>query len=114
MIITGAAESVYARATARPRRRVELLNACSGLGSGSARESRLPMVNRRDPEGLAACHFETRAFPDIVESRLSSAFVAQILGQDLLTKRRDASLGGRAYAQALRDEAPVQRLLRLV
>ena len=113
MIITGAAASVYAKASARPCHRIELLNACSGLDSHSPRESRLPMVNRQEQEPCGACHSETRTYRDLVESRLSSTFVAQILGQDVPTKGADASLGGRVYAQAGR-KAPIPRLLRLV
>ena len=48
-----------------------------------------------------------------MDSGLNSAFAAQILGQDLLTKRADTTVGSRVYAQAAR-EAPVQRLLRLI
>ena len=48
-----------------------------------------------------------------MDSGLISAFAAQILGQDLLTKRADATMGSRIYAQAA-CEAPVQRLLRLI
>jgi hypothetical protein len=113
MIITGAAPSVYARASARPRHRVELLNACSGLDSRSPRESRRPTVNRQGHEPCGACHSETPTYPGMIESRLSSTFVAQVLGQDQRSNRADAGMGGRAYAQtAHRPKAP--RLLRLV
>ena len=113
MIITGATASIYARATAKPRQRVELLNASNGLDADLPRDTRLPAVNRRIQERPGACHFDTCFHARLIDGRLSSAFVAQVLGQDLLTKRRDASEGSRAYAQAGR-EAPVQRLLRLV
>jgi hypothetical protein len=113
MIITGTAATVYSRATARPHLRVELLSASNGLDRGSPGETRRPTVNRRAEERPHACHFETRCYPGLMDSRLNSAFVAQILGQDLVTKRADGTLGGRIYAQAQR-EAPVQRLLRLV
>jgi len=113
MIITGAATSIYARAGAKPRHRVELLNASNGLDVGLPRETRFPAVNRRIHDRPEACHFETFSHASLIDSRLSSAFVAQVLGQDLVTKRTDVTEGSRAYAQAGR-EAPVQRLLRLV
>lgn len=113
MIIIGATASIYARATAKPRHRVELLNASNGVDVGLPRETRFPAVNRTLHERPDACHFETCSHVGFIESRLSSAFVAQVLGQDLLTKSRDTTAGSRAYAQALND-APIQRLLGLV
>ena len=113
MIITGAAATIYARATSRPRHRVELLNASNGLDVGLPRDTRFPAVTRRLHDQPDACHFETRSYAGLIDSRLSSTFVAQVLGQDLLTKRPDTTEGSRAYEQAGR-EAPVQRLLRLV
>ena len=46
-----------------------------------------------------------------MQSRFNSAFVAQILGQEPVTKR-DPEHAQRAYAQA-RREAPAPQLLRL-
>ena len=112
MIVIGAPESFYARGYFRPRARVELLNACSGLNGQSRRESPLPMVNREPPRETRACYSETYAHPGLVEPGPSSTFVAQILGQDLLTTRPDPHTRGRAYARAGREK-PAPRLLRL-
>ena len=111
--MTGAQESVYARGYFRPRARVELLNACSGLDSRSPRENPIPMVNRRTPGQASACYSETRVHPGLVEPGPSSTFVAQILGQDLVTTKPDADACGRAYARVVADQVPAPRLLRL-
>jgi len=112
MMIVGAAGSVYARNVVRPRHRVELLNDCSHLDDRSARENQPPVVNARNHDRPVASRFETRDHLDLVEVRWSSTFVAQILGQESLTKTTDARRAGRVYAEAGRD-APVKRLLRL-
>ena len=112
MIVIGASESIYARGYFKPRTRVELLNACSGLNSRSPREDRLPMVNREPSRETRACYSETHAHHGPVEPGPSSTFVAQILGQDLLTTRPDPHIRGRAYARAGREQ-PAPRLLRL-
>jgi len=112
MIVVGAPESFYARGYFKPRPRVELLNPCSGLNGRSPREGGFPMVNRETPNETRACYSETHAHPGLVEPGPSSTFVAQILGQDLLTTRPDPHTGGRAYARAGREQ-PAPRLLRL-
>jgi hypothetical protein len=112
MIVNGAPESFYARGYFRPRARVELPNPCSGLNDRSPREDRLRMVNREPPREARACYSETRAHPGLVEPGPSSAFVAQILGQDLLTTTPDLSACGRAYTRAAHKK-PALRLLRL-
>jgi hypothetical protein len=113
MILTGAASSVYAKAFSRSRQRVELLNAGSGLDNRFPRESCLAMVNRQEHELRGACHSETRTHPGLVENRLSSTFVAQVLGQQPQTQRADGFTAGRVYAQAA-HQPPAPRLLRLV
>ena len=112
MIVIGAPESIYARGWFKPRARVELLNPCSGLNSRSPREGRFPMVNRETRHETRACYSETHAHPGLVEPGPSSTFVAQILGQDLLTTRPDPHTSGRAYARAGREQ-PAPRLIRL-
>jgi hypothetical protein len=112
MIVIGAPESIYARGFFRPRARVELLNACSGLNSRSPREDRFPMVNREPSHETRACYSETHAHRGLVEQGPSSTFVAQILGQDLLTTTPDPDACGRAYARAALEQ-PTPRLLRL-
>ena len=112
MIVIGASESIYARGFLRPRARVELLNASSGLNGRPPRESRVPMVNRELAGDACAYHSETRIDRGLVEPGPSSTFVAQILGQELVTKRPDADACGRAYARA-GCEQPEPRLLRL-
>jgi hypothetical protein len=112
MIVMGAPESFYARGYFRPRVRVELPNPCSGLNDRSPRDDRLCMVNRETPREARAYYSETNARPDPVEPGPSSAFVAQILGQDLLTTRPDLNACGRAYTRAA-HENPAPRLLRL-
>jgi hypothetical protein len=100
MIVIGAPESFYARGYFRPRARVELLNACSGLDGRPSRESRFAMVNRKPPGEARACYSETHAQPGLVEPGPNSTFVAQILGQNLLTTKPDLDACGRAYARA--------------
>jgi len=112
MIITGATASIYARGFSRPRHRVELLNTSSSLDNRLAGETRLPMVNRRGHNEPTACHSETQVFQDLVEPGPSPTFVAQILGQDLVTKNADLDTCRRAYARAA-YETPTPRLLRL-
>lgn len=112
MVVIGAPERIYAQGYFRPRARVELLNACSGLSGHFPRESRFAMVNREAPGEARARHSETHVRPGLVEPGPSSTFVAQILGQDLLTTRPDLSACGRAYARA-GSEQRAPRLLRL-
>jgi len=89
MTLVGAPESIYARGYFKPRARVELLSACSGLNGRPPREGRSAMVNREPLAEARACYSETRARPGLVEPGPSATFVAQILGQDLLTTRPD-------------------------
>ena len=112
MIVNGAPESFYARGYFRPRARVELLNPCSGLNSRSPREDRFPMVNREPSREPRACYSETHAHPGLVDAGPSSTFVAQILGQDLLTTRPDPHACERAYARAVSEKAAL-RILRV-
>jgi hypothetical protein len=111
MIIVGAPESIYTRGASKPRSRVELLNASSSLNGRSPRESRVPMVNRELRTDSGACYSETRGEHVLIEPGPSSTFVAQILGQELVTKRPDPDARGRAYARAA-DATPAPRLLR--
>src|SRR5215510_8066703 len=112
MITNSASLSVHARDFARPRRRVELTNACNGLNDQSRNESHQRTVNRERDGELVACHSETRPFPELVESRFSSTFVAQVLGQDSSAKRMDPGVRARAYART-RAERTAPQLLRL-
>ena len=104
MITIGAPLSVHARSFSKPRRRVELPNACNGLNTHSRQEGERPMVNRRGTSELVACHSETRPLPELVESRFSATFIAQVLGQIAPANRVEPGLGARAYARARRDE----------
>jgi hypothetical protein len=112
MIVIGAPENIYARGFFRPRARVELLSACSGLSGRSPREGRLPMVNRGTPGDAGACHSETHIHPGLVEPGPSSTFVAQVLGQDLVTTKPHPDAFRRTYAHAGREQ-PAPRLLGL-
>ena len=112
MITVGASLSVHARSFSKPRRRVELLNACNGLNGHSRQGNERPIVNRRADATLIACQSETRNVPELVESRFSSTFVAQVLGQSSPAKRAEPGLGARAYARA-HAEGPAPQLLRL-
>lgn len=98
---------------AKPPHRVKLLNVCSGLNGHPRREGQPQMVTRRTHREETACHSETRTFPELVETLLSSTFLAQVLGQGQPTTRTDATLGARAYGRAHR-EGPAPQLLRLV
>jgi hypothetical protein len=69
-------------------------------------------MNGRNHEQPLPCHFEKAPQADPMQSRLNSAFVAQILGQDSVTKPQDPGRAERAYAQAQRQE-PTPRLQRL-
>ena len=113
MIVTGSAANVYIRAAARQRPRVELLSPSSGLDMDTPRETHARPVNRRTPEPTQLRHFGTLPQDGLMQSRLSSAFVAQILGQNLVTKPQDPRPAQRAYAQAQKQE-PAPQLLRLV
>jgi len=112
MIVTGTAANVNVRAPGRHRPRVELLSPGSGLDMGTPRETHTRPVNAKDHEPPRPRHFETSAPADPMQSRLNSAFMAQILGQDLVTKPQDPERAQRAYAQARRHE-PTPQLLRL-
>ena len=112
MVTIGASLSVHARSFSKPRRRIELPNACNGLNGHSRQEGDRPMVNRRPNGELGACHSETRTLPELVESRFSATFIAQVLGQTTPVNRVEPGLGVRAYARAHRDELAPQ-LLRL-
>lgn len=112
MIVTDAAANVYLRATARSRPRVELLSPCNGLDMGMPQGTHPKSMNWRKPDHAPARHFETVIEAKPMQSRLNSAFVAQILGQDLVTKARDPGRAQRAYARAQGHE-PAQQLLRL-
>ena len=112
MIVIGAPESIYTRGYSKPRGRVELLNQSSRLNGESGRESRVHMVNRKPRAEQTACRSETYTGHVLIEPGPSSTFVAQILGQDLVTKRPDPDVCGRAYARAA-DATPAPRLLRL-
>jgi len=112
MVTIGASLSVHARSFSKPRRRVELANACNGLNTHPRQTYEPPMVNRRRDAELVACHSETRRFPELVESRFSATFVAQVLGQISPAKRVAPGLGARAYARARRDE-PAPKVLRV-
>jgi len=68
-------------------------------------------VNRGMPAEGGACYSETHVHYGLVEAGPSSTFVAQILGQELVTKRPDPDACGRAYARA-GCEQPTLRLLR--
>jgi hypothetical protein len=70
------------------------------------------MVNRRCDGELVACHSETRPIPELVESRFSATFIAQVLGQISPAKSMEPGLGARAYART-HAEGPAPQLLRL-
>src|SRR5688572_26792692 len=112
MIVIGAPESIYARGWHEARPRADFLNPGIGLNSRTPPVGRFPILNRETRHETRACYSETHAHPGLVEPGPSSTFVAQILGQDLLTIRPDADACGRAYARA-RSEQPAPRLLRL-
>jgi len=112
MIVNGTAASVYVRAASRQRPRVELLSPCSRLDMDTPRETDARPVTRRRQDQPPPRHFETGPHAGPTLSRLSSAFVAQILGQDLVTKPQDPGPAQRAYAQAQRLE-PAPQLLHL-
>jgi hypothetical protein len=113
MVITGTAANLHLRAASRQRPRVELLSPCSRLDMDTPQQAGARPVNRRRQGQPPPRHFETGPHADPMQNRLSSAFVAQILGQDLVTKRQDPEPARRAYAQAQRPE-PAPHLLRLV
>src|SRR5262245_2670767 len=112
MIVVGAPESVHTRGYVRSRTRVELLNASSGLNDRPPRESPVSMVNRKSQVGTSACRSDTYTDHVLIEAGPVSTFVAQILGQDLVTKKLDRDACGRAYARAV-EVTPAPRLLRL-
>ena len=112
-MITGAPESVYARGYRKPRDSVELLNPCNRLGSAATREERPHGYwppGRRDS---GSSHFETAGPAEVMTTRLSSPFAAQILGQILPREKGEARLRGQAYARA-EGGAPGPRLLGLL
>lgn len=112
MITIGASLSVHGRSFSKPRRRVELPNACNGLNTHARQMGEPPMVNRRRNDELVACHSETRPFPELIESRFSATFIAQVLGQISPAKHVEPGLGARAYARARRED-PAPKMLRL-
>jgi hypothetical protein len=110
MIVTGTTANVYLRAPARQRPRVELLSPCNGLDMGTPRGAHTPSMNGRSHEPPLPRHFETVRLADPMQTSLNSAFVAQILGQDLVTETPDPERAQRAYAQAQRREQTPQLL----
>ena len=112
MITIDATMSAYVPSRLGPRRRVDLLNASSGLSSRPRCEGETRMVNKPARGHDFACHSETRQFHELVENGPSATFVAQVLCQDQPSQHTSPDHRAQAYERASRA-ARTPQLLRV-
>lgn len=102
---------IYAGARPEPRRRVEKASISSGLEDQRHRRGGPAILNAPITPSSRESRFETNSTVGSLGEGIPAGFIAQILGQVLLTKRPDPASGLRAYARAESDPGDL-RLIR--
>src|SRR5262245_50041453 len=112
MMTSGASQCIHARGFLRPRLRVELANACSGLNGHPRHQGANHAAERNAVRRPYASHFRTEGACNPIAPQWSTPFVAQVLGQSPLTKNADRHAARDAYARAAGRAVP-PRLLKV-
>ena len=102
---------VYAAARGEFRRKVEKPNASSTMYGERETARGAKPVNGPLPQKPGASRSETATPANALVNGMPSSFIAQVLGQILATKKRDAAAAIRVYESVERGE-PEKRFIR--